>query len=44
MGQVPDERRLEGRDLAHELLVRERLEQSVRPPSRVLEGEGQLRR
>ena len=43
MGQIPDEGRLERRDLARELLVRERLQQSVRSPPRALEGEGELR-
>jgi hypothetical protein len=44
VGQVPDERRLERRDLARQLLVRERLQQILRPPSRPLEGDDELRR
>jgi hypothetical protein len=43
VGEIPDERRLEWRDLARELLVRERLQQSFGPPSRVLESEDKLR-
>ena len=42
--EIPDERRLERRDLARELLVRERLQQRVRPPSRVLERSGEFSR
>jgi hypothetical protein len=43
MGEIPDERRLQGRDLARQLLVRERLQQRYRPPARVLESIGKLR-
>jgi hypothetical protein len=35
--------RLNWRDLALELLVRERLQQSFGPPSRVLESDGKVR-
>jgi hypothetical protein len=44
MGEIPDERRLQRRDLTRQLLVRERLQQILRPPSRVLESYNELRR
>jgi len=44
VGEIPDERRLERRDLARQLLVRERLQQILRPPSRALESDDELRR
>jgi len=43
MGEIPDERRLQRRQLARQLLVRERLQQSFRPLSRVLESKSELR-
>ena len=42
--EVPHERRLDRRDLARELVVREPLEQLLRPPPRALERYGGLRR
>jgi hypothetical protein len=42
--EIPDERRLERRDLPRELLVRERLQQRVRPPSRMLERSREVSR
>jgi hypothetical protein len=42
--EIPDERRLERRDLPRELLVRERVQQRVRPPSRMLERSREVSR
>jgi hypothetical protein len=42
--EIPDQRRLERRDLARQLLVRERFQQILRPPSRALESDDELRR
>jgi hypothetical protein len=44
VSQIPDERRLQWRDLKRQLFVRERLQQILRPLSRVLEGYDELRR
>jgi hypothetical protein len=44
VGELPDERRLERRDLARQLLIRERFQQILRPPSRALESYDELRR
>jgi hypothetical protein len=44
VGEIPDERRLERRDLKRQLLVRERFQQILRPPSRALESDDELRR
>jgi hypothetical protein len=44
VGEIPDERRLERRDLARQLLIRERFQHVLRPPSRVLEAYGEVRR
>jgi len=43
VGEIPDERRLERRDLSRELLIGKRLQQSFRPPSRMLERYDELR-
>ena len=42
--EIPDQWRLEGRDLSRELLVRERVEQGLGPLSRVPEDGGELSR
>src|SRR5689334_10345119 len=42
MSEIPDERRLERRDLAGQLLVRERIEQGPSSPARVLEDRCEL--
>ncbi len=44
VGEIPDERRLERRDLSRELLVREWVEQGLGPLSRVPEDGGELSR
>jgi len=44
VGEIPDERRLQGRDLARELLVVERLEQGLGSLARVLENSLELSR
>jgi hypothetical protein len=44
VSQIPDERGLQWRDLTRQLSVRERLQQILRPPPRVLEGYDELRR
>jgi hypothetical protein len=41
--EIPDERRLERRDLARQLLIRDLFQQSVRPLSRALESQDELR-
>jgi hypothetical protein len=43
VGEIPDERRLERRELARQLVVRERCEQRFGPPARVLEDDRELR-
>src|SRR6266542_7173185 len=40
VGEIPDERRLERRDLARQLLIRERFQQVLRPPSRTTSSDG----
>jgi hypothetical protein len=42
--EIPDERRLQWRDLKCQLFVRERLQQILSPLSRVLQGYDELRR
>ena len=44
VSEIPDERRLQWRDLKRQLFVRERLQQILRPLPRVLEGYDELRR
>jgi hypothetical protein len=44
VSQIPDERRLEWRDLNRQLLIGERLQQILRPLPRVLESYDELRR
>ena len=44
VSEIPDERRLERRDLARQLLVGERLEQALGSPARVLEDRCELSR
>jgi hypothetical protein len=44
VSQIPDERRLQWRDLKRQLFVRERLQQILRSLPRVLEGYDELRR
>jgi hypothetical protein len=44
VSQIPDEGRLQRRDLKRELFVRERLQQILRSLPRVLEGYDELRR
>jgi hypothetical protein len=44
VSEIPDERRLERRDLARQLLVREGLEQGFSSPARVLEDRCELSR
>ena len=44
VGEIPDERRLKRRELLRQLLVRERFEQVLRPPSRAPESGNELRR
>jgi hypothetical protein len=44
VSEIPDERRLEPRDLARQLLVGERLEQAFGSPARVLEDRCELSR
>jgi hypothetical protein len=43
VGQIPDERRLQRRDLLRQLLIRERRQQILGPPSCAPESDDQLR-